>query len=578
MNRKRGLIISFIILLVSISLLFGADNKGGVINSDLSIINSDSGLVRNLSIIDSSHSIVQDNSIIRNESVINGVSDGIGSYRFSYQDNSSSVYESAYSPVYSLVEAETYFGGYDRFLETVISIDPLARYNFVSYFSDWDSNNRDTNFWEYSANRAEFEKKLEHCYDEAIKRFGIGTAIVAVPWIISYVVPGGQVFHVAVLFIANATTKGALIGFASGAGISLVSSLLNSDTQEDIIYKTIDGASTGYLIGAVSGLVEGSLSAAWKFSDAVAIQKNVYTRKGVVYNTKGKVIGHTLLSDGTVIGYTDNNIVYSFSDDIVDELIKDSKSSRMFYITDGVLKNIDGTSLGQPFRTHGGAVLGYSREGKLFTLADESIVSNVEKSAHYYINGNNQVVNLFDDSVVGTIKRKNNIDFVFMDGYSRPVAAINEKMQFVTEKAMSQTGVKNVSLATLASDIPPNSSQYYRSLYVFDNPELRPIEGFQVHHSIEQQVLNRYPGVFSADEVLRNQTTFRGIPNSVAGDIHQSKLRKEWDAVYDRINETINNNLNMSDEEIADYIKKTIYEARDALDLKYGKYFMENSI
>ncbi len=55
----------------------------------------------------------------------------------------------------------------------------------------------------------------------------------------------------------------------------------------------------------------------------------------------------------------------------------------------------------------------------------------------------------------------------------------------------------------------------------------------QVHHAVEQQVLQRYPGVLSESEVnsLRN---LRGIEKGPAGtELHQIILRQEWDDFYE---------------------------------------------
>ncbi len=54
-----------------------------------------------------------------------------------------------------------------------------------------------------------------------------------------------------------------------------------------------------------------------------------------------------------------------------------------------------------------------------------------------------------------------------------------------------------------------------------------------VHHSIEQQVLKLYPGLFSKAELdlLKN---LRGILKSRNAKLHLSKIRKEWDKFYSK--------------------------------------------
>lgn len=55
-----------------------------------------------------------------------------------------------------------------------------------------------------------------------------------------------------------------------------------------------------------------------------------------------------------------------------------------------------------------------------------------------------------------------------------------------------------------------------------------------VHHSIEQQVLKKYPGLFSASEIniLDN---LRGIPKEFNNSVHLSTLRKAWNMFYKNI-------------------------------------------
>ena len=52
-----------------------------------------------------------------------------------------------------------------------------------------------------------------------------------------------------------------------------------------------------------------------------------------------------------------------------------------------------------------------------------------------------------------------------------------------------------------------------------------------VHHAIEQQILRRYPGLFTEAEIhaLNN---LRGIPKNVNSDLHLSRIRKDWNKFY----------------------------------------------
>lgn len=55
-----------------------------------------------------------------------------------------------------------------------------------------------------------------------------------------------------------------------------------------------------------------------------------------------------------------------------------------------------------------------------------------------------------------------------------------------------------------------------------------------VHHSVEQQVLRRYPGLFTKEEI-NAYTMLRGIPKEVNSDVHLSKIRIEWNKFYKKV-------------------------------------------
>lgn len=61
------------------------------------------------------------------------------------------------------------------------------------------------------------------------------------------------------------------------------------------------------------------------------------------------------------------------------------------------------------------------------------------------------------------------------------------------------------------------------------NPDLKG--KVVVHHSIEQQVLRKYPNIFSEVEINKLEM-LRGIPNEVNSEIHLSAIRKEWNKFY----------------------------------------------
>src|SRR5205823_297028 len=63
------------------------------------------------------------------------------------------------------------------------------------------------------------------------------------------------------------------------------------------------------------------------------------------------------------------------------------------------------------------------------------------------------------------------------------------------------------------------------------NPEAKGDE--IVHHAREQQVLNRYPGVYDAEEI-HSLDNLRGIPPEANKDLHLRDIRKDWDDFYDK--------------------------------------------
>jgi hypothetical protein len=55
---------------------------------------------------------------------------------------------------------------------------------------------------------------------------------------------------------------------------------------------------------------------------------------------------------------------------------------------------------------------------------------------------------------------------------------------------------------------------------------------FVVHHAVEQQVLNRYPGRFTPEEI-HALGDLRGISKDVNAEVPLSSIRKEWNAFYE---------------------------------------------
>lgn len=170
----------------------------------------------------------------------------------------------------------------DKKLTYVMKDDVFSRQRFVDSFGD-------------SLYSMEMKREhLEFCYDVAVKKFGIGTAIIAATWIVSFVVPGGTIYQSAVLVIAKSATFGALSGSAIGGVSSAGIALLQDKRGDELLYETINGVADGYLIGAVAGFAEGSVKVA-SLSNKAKKLKDISEIEtifdGKVYDGNGKLIG-----------------------------------------------------------------------------------------------------------------------------------------------------------------------------------------------------------------------------------------------------------------------------------------------
>ncbi len=72
-------------------------------------------------------------------------------------------------------------------------------------------------------------------------------------------------------------------------------------------------------------------------------------------------------------------------------------------------------------------------------------------------------------------------------------------------------------------------STNYKETFFEKHPDLRG--EVIVHHSVEQQVLKKYPDIFTKEEIHAYES-LRGIPNEVNSEIHLSKIRIEWNKFY----------------------------------------------
>ncbi|MEV5154594.1 RHS repeat-associated core domain-containing protein [Streptomyces werraensis] len=97
------------------------------------------------------------------------------------------------------------------------------------------------------------------------------------------------------------------------------------------------------------------------------------------------------------------------------------------------------------------------------------------------------------------------------------------------------------------ASVGSTTSHNYKKTFFDAHPHLKG--KVVVHHAIEQQVLKRYPGLFSADE-MHSLENLRGIPKGdINSKIHLSQIRVEWNRFYDA-------NPNPTRQEVLDQVTK----------------------
>lgn len=112
--------------------------------------------------------------------------------------------------------------------------------------------------------------------------------------------------------------------------------------------------------------------------------------------------------------------------------------------------------------------------------------------------------------------------------------------------------------------------------------------GGHVHHAIELQVLKRFPGVFTADD-LNFWTNMRAIPpegkkkkvkilanGEKIRNVHNSAIRLEWNAVYaslDKEIETHKPKLVPGTPKYNTLVRERLEAARDRIDENFGQFF-----
>ena len=95
--------------------------------------------------------------------------------------------------------------------------------------------------------------------------------------------------------------------------------------------------------------------------------------------------------------------------------------------------------------------------------------------------------------------------------------------------ALAPTAVSMMAASNGSGSEPAATAHNYRETFFAAHPSLR--DKVVVHHAVEQQVLKRYPGLFSEAEI-HSLNNLRGIPKSIHPDLHLSKLRRAWNDFY----------------------------------------------
>ncbi|BBB90457.1 hemagglutinin repeat-containing protein [Methylomusa anaerophila] len=104
----------------------------------------------------------------------------------------------------------------------------------------------------------------------------------------------------------------------------------------------------------------------------------------------------------------------------------------------------------------------------------------------------------------------------------------------IYNQAVDQNGNLTLPFEVAAGFVNPG----YRATFFAANPAL---EGTViVHHAIEQQVLKRFPGLFTEAE-LNSLGNLRGIPKEINSEVHLSAIRKEWNNFYKQIDQGLIN-------------------------------------
>jgi hypothetical protein len=124
--------------------------------------------------------------------------------------------------------------------------------------------------------------------------------------------------------------------------------------------------------------------------------------------------------------------------------------------------------------------------------------------------------------------------------HERELATTNARAYRELERAIADSGGIDVRAHIDASSLMQGKNaragaetigeaSNYRDVFFAAYPELRG--QVVVHHAIEQQILKRYPGLFTTKEI-HSLGNLRGVPRSSNPDVHLSRIRRAWNEFY----------------------------------------------
>lgn len=127
-------------------------------------------------------------------------------------------------------------------------------------------------------------------WGKVISQFAVGTVIIFVTGILHF--SSGQtapVFYAMTADIFMGSLTGAISGAATDALMAGMVATLEGRPQEGIFKATIEGASSGYMWGAIVGAVTGSVSGYTKITPSVSNELANYLKKGPLTLSKGQL-------------------------------------------------------------------------------------------------------------------------------------------------------------------------------------------------------------------------------------------------------------------------------------------------